>query len=155
VLNSVNALITACQFPFSCIHLKLNIRTRSYFITADILSDQVPKLAALRFSLCSSVANTRWFKYARDDLCVNKSPFVPVIFEPPCINTLRWRCKLSHSVRKCSVWFSQLTQVRFSHVQQELICLRMTSLSPVTQEIIVFIQFGFSKQLLFLAWGTC
>ena len=28
--------------------------------------------------------NTRWFKYDRDDLCVNKSEFVPVIFEPPC-----------------------------------------------------------------------
>jgi hypothetical protein len=27
---------------------------------------------------------TRWFKYARDYLCVNKSQFVPVIFEPPC-----------------------------------------------------------------------
>jgi hypothetical protein len=31
--------------------------------------------------------NTRWFKYDRDDLCVNKSQFVPVIFEPPCIFT--------------------------------------------------------------------
>jgi hypothetical protein len=29
---------------------------------------------------------TRWFKYDRDCLCVNKSQFVPVIFEPPCIN---------------------------------------------------------------------
>jgi hypothetical protein len=28
---------------------------------------------------------TRWFKYDRDSLCVNKSQFVPVIFEPPCI----------------------------------------------------------------------
>jgi hypothetical protein len=28
--------------------------------------------------------NTRWFRYDRDDLCVNKSQFVPVIFEPPC-----------------------------------------------------------------------
>jgi hypothetical protein len=27
----------------------------------------------------------RWFKYDRDSLCVNKSQFVPVIFEPPCI----------------------------------------------------------------------
>jgi hypothetical protein len=35
---------------------------------------------------CLSVrAYTRWFKYDRDDLCVNKSQFVPVIFEPPCI----------------------------------------------------------------------
>jgi hypothetical protein len=28
---------------------------------------------------------TRWFRYDQDDLCVNKSQFVPVIFEPPCI----------------------------------------------------------------------
>ena len=36
---------------------------------------------------CYRVRNTRWFKYDRDDLCVNKSQFVPVIFEPPCITT--------------------------------------------------------------------
>ena len=29
--------------------------------------------------------NTRWFKYDRDYLCLYKSQFVPVIFEPPCI----------------------------------------------------------------------
>jgi hypothetical protein len=29
--------------------------------------------------------DTRWFKYDWDDLYVNKSQFVPVIFEPPCI----------------------------------------------------------------------
>jgi hypothetical protein len=28
---------------------------------------------------------TRWFKYDRDYLCVNKSQFVPVMFEPPCV----------------------------------------------------------------------
>ena len=27
-----------------------------------------------------------WFKYDRDYLCVKKSQFVPVIFEPPCSN---------------------------------------------------------------------
>jgi hypothetical protein len=32
----------------------------------------------------SDMFNTRWFKYDRDDVCVNKSQFVPVIFEPPC-----------------------------------------------------------------------
>jgi hypothetical protein len=32
-------------------------------------------------------ASTRWFKYDRDYLCVNKSQFVPVIFEPPCTFT--------------------------------------------------------------------
>jgi hypothetical protein len=29
--------------------------------------------------------HTRWFKYDRDYLCVNKAHFVPVIFESPCI----------------------------------------------------------------------
>ena len=33
----------------------------------------------------SEQLHTRWFKYDRDWLCVNKSQFVPVIFEPPCI----------------------------------------------------------------------
>ena len=31
---------------------------------------------------------TRWFKYDRDYLCVNKPVTVPVIFEPPCITVL-------------------------------------------------------------------
>ena len=39
--------------------------------------------ARARYTWCTF--NTRWFKYDRDDLCVNKSQFVPVIFEPPCI----------------------------------------------------------------------
>jgi hypothetical protein len=34
--------------------------------------------------LYCSQTSTRWFKYDRDYLCVNKSQFVPVIFEPPC-----------------------------------------------------------------------
>jgi hypothetical protein len=32
---------------------------------------------------------TMWFKYDQDDLCVNKSQFVPVIFEPPCTLQMR------------------------------------------------------------------
>jgi hypothetical protein len=36
---------------------------------------------------CDSQHNTRWFKYDRDYLCVNKSQLVPVIFEPPCTYT--------------------------------------------------------------------
>jgi hypothetical protein len=38
----------------------------------------------LRIELETVFENTRWFKYDRDYLCVNKSQFVPVIFEPPC-----------------------------------------------------------------------
>jgi hypothetical protein len=33
----------------------------------------------------TDVQYTRWFKYDRDYFCVNKSQFVPVIFEPPCV----------------------------------------------------------------------
>ena len=31
-----------------------------------------------------SSGRARWFKYDRDWLCVKKSQFLPVIFEPPC-----------------------------------------------------------------------
>jgi hypothetical protein len=39
-----------------------------------------------RFTGC-----TRWFKYDRDYLCVNKSQFVPVIFEPPYIKSMNFK----------------------------------------------------------------
>jgi hypothetical protein len=38
--------------------------------------------------------STRWFKYDRDCFCVNKSQFVPVIFEPPCIMQDDWKLSL-------------------------------------------------------------
>jgi hypothetical protein len=38
--------------------------------------------------LIITVYNRRWFKYGREDLCVNKSQFFSVIFEPPCISLL-------------------------------------------------------------------
>ena len=62
---------------------------------------------------------TRWFKYDRDDLCVNKSQFVPVIFEPPCIllhflfrglftDTKRtWNCKMWKLVRINWKWYER------------------------------------------------
>ena len=44
------------------------------------------KTAAFTTTIWSAnFPSTRWFKYDRDDLCVNKSQFVPVIFEPPCM----------------------------------------------------------------------
>jgi hypothetical protein len=42
------------------------------------------EIGLLNVALCE-IPVTRWFKYDRDYLCVNKSQFVPVIFEPPCI----------------------------------------------------------------------
>ena len=44
----------------------------------------LPQHTHLLFRVIKSF--TRWFKYDRDWLCVNKSQFVPVIFEPPCIS---------------------------------------------------------------------
>jgi hypothetical protein len=49
---------------------------------------------------------TRWFKYDRDDLCVNKSQFVPVIFEPPCIPKLSTAC---YAVRQMYHFVNQNT----------------------------------------------
>jgi hypothetical protein len=45
----------------------------------------VPLLVTSPFPCTHRSSCTRWFKYDRDYLCVNKSQFVPVIFEPPCI----------------------------------------------------------------------
>jgi hypothetical protein len=39
----------------------------------------------ITFEFLKTIVFTRWFKYDWDDLCVNKSQFFPVIFEPPCI----------------------------------------------------------------------
>ena len=42
---------------------------------------------------------TRWFKYDRDWLCVNKSQFVPVIFKPPCsYRRINWEIDAIKSV---------------------------------------------------------
>jgi hypothetical protein len=40
------------------------------------------------FYMTFTFSCTRWFKYDRDYLYVNKSQFVPVIFEPTCIKVL-------------------------------------------------------------------
>jgi hypothetical protein len=50
---------------------------------------------------------TRWFKYDRDYLCVNKSQFVPVIFEPPC--TLKTRAEGTTKTKK-RVWMKYRVQ---------------------------------------------
>jgi hypothetical protein len=44
----------------------------------------VPQPTALLLKRRELYESTRWFKYDRDCLCVNKPQFVPVIFEPPC-----------------------------------------------------------------------
>ena len=58
--------------------------------------------------------DTRWFKYYRDDLCVNKSQFVPVMFEPPCTLTKRWQMLLDNNTGSGVV---MLWPIRTRHVE--------------------------------------
>jgi hypothetical protein len=51
---------------------------------------------------------TRWFKYDRDYLCINKSQFVPVIFEPPCTS----QRMTTESAYEWTVGFHQLFCVK-------------------------------------------
>jgi hypothetical protein len=52
-----------------------------HYLLAFLVSHIYILQSPLYSHLC---ADTRCFKYGRDYLCVNKSQFVPVIFEPPC-----------------------------------------------------------------------
>ena len=69
---------------------------RGAFLKTGLVECETPRLAGCQNmrpipGLCSAAlrkCSTRWFKYDRDYLCVNKSQFVPVIFEPPCITIL-------------------------------------------------------------------
>jgi hypothetical protein len=64
---------------------------------------------------------TGWFKYDRDYLCVNKSQFVPVIFEPPC--TLHVLL-LSHFILMCEgETNASMCSVIMSHAMTNLSCM--------------------------------
>jgi hypothetical protein len=64
---------------------------------------------------------TRWFKYDRDYLCVNKSQFVPVIFEPPCRCHFKTACHSAAPVCVCvctefwSDWQTNITKTWYEH----------------------------------------
>jgi hypothetical protein len=58
----------------------------------------------------SRFENTRWFKYDRDYLCVNKSQFVPVIFEPPLYHP-----RYAKNIRLKNVYTTCLKIVYHSH----------------------------------------
>jgi hypothetical protein len=66
--------------PLERRHKRVTIKNKGKLISEPT---QVSNLILVIPCIVSAV-NTRWFKYYRDDLCVNKSHFVPVIFEPPC-----------------------------------------------------------------------
>jgi hypothetical protein len=75
ILNSAKPHLDNIQFNQSC------IPQQKFHVCLLILSF----LQENCFTI--SVNNRRWFKYDRDYLCVNKSQFVPVIFDPPCTYT--------------------------------------------------------------------
>ena len=54
---------------------------------------------------------TRWFKYDRDYLCVNKSQFVPVIFEPPCTKTEE--CSVSYRLNDRGIVVQPAVGIRY------------------------------------------
>ena len=63
----------------------------------------VPHATHLILGLITLITFTRWFKYDRDYLCVNKSQFVPVIFEPPCTFSM------NHEAPHCAIFSSLLS----------------------------------------------
>jgi hypothetical protein len=64
--------------------------------------------------------HTRWFKYDRDWLCLNKSQFVPVIFEPPYIKVKTCDWRLSSRLRSNLLGLVLCPIIRVSKVIQEM-----------------------------------
>jgi hypothetical protein len=83
----VTVLFSCFVYICTCILFKLHLCIlpinilisccASKFLTDEIISYKRETDARVKL-------NTRWFKYDRDYLCVNKSQFVPVVFESPC-----------------------------------------------------------------------
>jgi hypothetical protein len=67
--------------------LELYFETAVSTYYAPIWQDIPNAAAKASYKTFNTHTYTRWFKYDRDNLCVNKSQFVLVIFEPPCINS--------------------------------------------------------------------
>jgi hypothetical protein len=101
--SSISILKLLKNFPFKVVILikfsilAIHFRTRRIFLCRNntvLVYQHVFFIAQNKFFFSKflrsivrveAYINTRWFKYDRDYLCVNKSQFVPVIFEPPCI----------------------------------------------------------------------
>jgi hypothetical protein len=63
----------------------------SHIISVFFLVTIIPPILSINISFIYHQRYTRWFKYDRDDLCVNKSQFVPVIFEPTLYILSKWK----------------------------------------------------------------
>ena len=91
ILENVKRLVPRVQQ--ARLYLLQQTGPNSFLVVGDspehkyrvVIGPQVWFISYFKFSLTLSGYCTRWFKYDWDYLCVNKSQFVPVIFEPPCI----------------------------------------------------------------------
>jgi hypothetical protein len=93
---------------------------------------------------------TRWFKYDRDYFCVNKSQFVPVIFQPPC-NTSN-KPKLSPS-SECKIVI-QFNTTQFKYDRDKL-WLVYTQSVPVIFEPPCTIRLPHSSLYSSFHWFPC
>jgi hypothetical protein len=86
---NINA--TFCQILFNIIIPTSRHFKRDYFLRlksiamlhSPVYTTHVPThlfTPPSALTTTHTILDTRWFKYDRDDLCVNKSQFVPVIF---------------------------------------------------------------------------
>jgi hypothetical protein len=88
VMHSVISRTSSCryfQLDLTAFSSSINFRRNASLQTFGTASGTFERPTE-RF-----LQDTRWFKYDRDYLCVNKSQFVTVIFEPPCNTTQKHR----------------------------------------------------------------
>jgi hypothetical protein len=84
--TSLSLVISPSVRPFIYLSAsKSPASSRRIFMKFDYLKISRKSVDKILVWLKPNKSNTRWFKYDRDWLCVNKSQFVPVIFESPCI----------------------------------------------------------------------
>jgi hypothetical protein len=82
LLRNIRKMSHSCSTATSARTKLFPEKYASAYITWNMQIARLPWKMSFKKSV---ISNTRWFKYDRDYLCVNKSQFVPVIFEPPCI----------------------------------------------------------------------
>jgi hypothetical protein len=82
---SVRSCVYRCASSIRCFVFDImNTKRTGEALITHRTKELSVMFAHLQCGHAPNVWSTRWFKYDRDDLCVNKSQFVPVIFEPLC-----------------------------------------------------------------------
>jgi hypothetical protein len=97
----------------------------------------------------SHSANTRWFKYDRDYLCVNKSQFVPVIFEPPCTSQINkfYLPQVNLTVFKMGVYYWVLRFLIVFHLKFKEIFHNPRKFKPMLKEFLYSYSFYTSEEI--------